>query len=70
VSDTFAYSEYSAFVGATLLKTDEPPSTDIQSKHVSFIYYSLERVPPTAPGNNETEYNPHLVVARPEITHI
>ena len=31
---------------------------------------SLERPPPTAPRNSETDYDPHLVVAHPEITDI
>jgi hypothetical protein len=70
VSDTFAYNEYSAYVGARLENTEEPPSTDIQSKHVSFICDSLERPPPTAPGNKEKDYDPHLVVTSPEITDI
>jgi hypothetical protein len=65
-----AYSEYSAFAGATLLNTEDPPSTDMQSKHVSFIYTSLKRPPPTAPGYKEKDYDPHLVVTCPEITNI
>ena len=31
---------------------------------------SLERPPPTAPGNRETYYDPRLVVTRHEITDI
>ena len=31
---------------------------------------SLIRPPPTAPGNNETDYDPRLVVASREITYI
>jgi hypothetical protein len=33
-------------------------------------HISLERPPPTTPGKSETDYDPHLVVARPEITDI
>ena len=33
-------------------------------------YDSLDRPPPTAPRYTKTEYDPHLVVAGPEIAHI
>ncbi len=33
-------------------------------------YASLDRPPPTAPGNNEKDYDPHLVVTCPEIEYI
>ena len=38
--------------------------------HQVEIAWNISRPPPTAPGNNETDYDPHLVVARPEITDI
>ena len=31
---------------------------------------SLERPPPTAPGNSETDYDPRLVVTRHEIENV
>jgi hypothetical protein len=70
VSDTLAYNEYSVFAGTSLLNTEDPPSTDMQSKHVSFIYTSLKRPPPTAPGNNEKDYDPRLVVTCPAVANI